>query len=292
MRAVALIGSQLKLPRKIKIDYFHSKTLIIMFSLIKNIFGKKEIAISDDPFGRDPKPLPTATVEQPPPRREPGLSVYRDEIIGDGARLMGYRFQAFRQGGETRPEPTASLAALRADNLVNFAQRRLALVPITLEEWMQADFASLIAPRTHFLISSDNPALASQDWLGVMSDIKGRGGLIAFDIVTTSSHSLLLSVADLVVINFKDYSLEGFEKQVRSLRASHAEIALAATSVGSWAEHRLCQGLGIRYSLGGFAAVPDEQAEGEKLTQSRLVLIEMLNLLRLVEVAVVLVAVA
>lgn len=252
-----------------------------MFSLIKNLFAKQEVAISDDPFKRNPPPAPTVeAAPPPPPRREPGISVYRDEIIGDGSRLVGYRFQPFRQGGGTRPDAAAALAALKADNLVNFAQRRLALVPVTLEEWKQADFGALIAPRTHFLVTTDSPALASQDWLEVLSDIKGHGGCIALDIVTTSSHSLLLGMADLILIDYKDYSLEGFEKQVHSLQASHSEVALAALSVGSWAEHRLCQGLGIRYSLGGFAAVPDDQTQAEKLNQSRLVLIEMLNLLR------------
>lgn len=42
----------------------------------------------------------------------------------------------------------------------------------------------------------------------------------------------------------------------------------------------MCQGLGARYSIGNFAAKPDDEDTGEKLNQSRLVLIEMLNLLR------------
>ncbi len=252
-----------------------------MIGLFKNLFGTQEVAISDDPFGRDPQPLPTAGAEPPPPpRREPGTSVFRDEIIGDGSRLIGYRFQAFRQGGGTRPDPAALLTALKADNLVNFAQRRLALVPLRLEEWAQADFASLIAPHTSFLLSSDNPALPGQDWLDVLGAIRNRGGRIALDITVTRSHSRLLDQADLVLIDLKDYSLERFEKQVRALQASRPGTALAALSVGSWAEHRLCQGLGVRYSLGGFAAMPDEPPQGDELNQSRLILIEMLNQLR------------
>jgi EAL and modified HD-GYP domain-containing signal transduction protein len=252
-----------------------------MFGILKGLLGKQEVAVSDDPFGRNPEPVQVRPETPPPaPRRETGLGVHRDEIIGDGSRLVGYRFQVFCQGSTTRPPADAVVPALLEDHLVRLAQRRLALVPLAPDEWHRASFHALIAPQTIFLVQSADRAQGSPDWLPLLSEIKSRGGRVALGALSARAQPSLLDLADLVIFDYKDYALESLEKQVKSLRASHPELAIAADRVGSWAEHRLCQGLGIRYSLGGFAALPDEQGQGQQLNQSRVTLIEMLNLLR------------
>jgi EAL and modified HD-GYP domain-containing signal transduction protein len=256
-----------------------------MLGLFKSLLGgKQEVTISDDPFGRDPKPaalvLAPIAAAASPNRRVAGVSVHRDEIIGNGSRIVGYRFRAVRQTGGNPPAAGDSVAALKTDNLLNFAQRRLALVPITLEDWRDAGFEELIAPQTTFLVQSDDLSAGASVWLETLTKIKGQGGQVAVNALTISTYPLLQDVVDLVVIDFHDYSLEGFESQVKAFLNRDPQPAIAADGINSWAEHRLCQGLGVRYSLGGFAAMQDDQVRGEKLNQSRLVMIEMLNLLR------------
>lgn len=255
-----------------------------MFGLIRNLFrAKPEHTISDDPFKRNIPFKPTPS-KAPPPHpnqiRVPGISVSRDEIIGKGSRLVGYRFQTRQQGTSSRPEPSVIVDALKADNLINFAQRRIALVPIELGDWAAADFAGLIAPEAVFYLQAKNLSLSTPDWLDMLSEVKSAGAKTAIAMITASNHSMLLGLTDILVIDLKEYSLEGLERQIKSMRASHPQISIAIDGVTSWAEYRLCQDLGVSYSLGGFAASPDDEKQGEKLNQSRLVLFEMLNLLR------------
>jgi EAL and modified HD-GYP domain-containing signal transduction protein len=254
--------------------------------LIKGLLGgNKEVVISDDPFGRNTPPIPGVTGAVAPPTqsepvREPSVVVHRDEIIGERSRIAGYSFRAHSTDNSVRPSVEGALAALKADNVITVAQRRLALLPLRTEDWQSADFRPLIAPLTTFLIEPPAAGSDSTAWIAVLDEIKSTGGRVGIDSAAASSFPAALDRASLVLIDFGAYSLEAFERVVRNLAATRPELELLAGGIGSWAEHRMCQALGLRYSLGGFAAAPDEEEQGEKLNQSQLVLIEMLNLLR------------
>lgn len=246
---------------------------------VRSLFGGEKVAISDNPFG--PKALPDAVAApaEPPPR-EPDIMVYRDEIIDGRSRIAGYRFATRRLAGGT-PTAAQAAAALGKENLRTLAERRLALIPLTAADWHATDFRGFIAPHTTFLLAS--PPRGSEGgrgaWHETLIAIQAAGGRIAVD-GDAADEAAALAEVDLLLLDFRAYSLEAFERLVRRLAAGRPQLALAADGIGSWAEHRLCQSLGVRYSLGGFAAAPDEESPGEKLNQSRLVLIEMLNLLR------------
>ncbi|HEX5801901.1 MAG TPA: HDOD domain-containing protein, partial [Azospira sp.] len=172
------------------------------------------------------------------------------------------------------------IAALRGENILALAQRRLALLPLTAADWARGDFRQFIAAQTHFLVAT--PSDRENDvgaWLETLRQIRDAGGRIALDDSGAAIREAA-ELADLIVLDFRGYALDGFERLARRLRRLHPAAALAADGIGSWPEHRLCQSLGIRYSLGGFATTPDEDDKADQLNQSRLVLIEMLNLLR------------
>lgn len=248
-------------------------------SFVKRLLGGSDtVTVSDDPFGSR-KTLPNTVAPPPePPKREADVMVQREEIIDGRSRIAGYRFVARRLGGGAPPPAPAAVAALCKDNLAAFAERRLALISLTAKDWQAADFRQLVAPHTTFLLAS--PARDEQDaWRLARDEIKAGGGRIALD-SGSADDDAALAHADLLLLDFPAYSLEAFERLVKSLAASRPQLPLLADGIGSWTEHRLCQSMGVRYSLGGFAATADEEDKGEKLNQSRLVLIEMLNLLR------------
>lgn len=246
-------------------------------SLFKSLFGKSETTVSDDPFKRN-TPAAPAAVAAPPPRREPGVVVHRDEMIDERSRIGGYRYKPVRLGSPTPPAAADAVAALRAENIVNFAQRRLALIPLHARDWREADFRCLIAPFTTFLLAApaDDDAAA---WLAVAADIKESGARLAVDGATLDRLPEVAAFASLALLDFSADTMEGFEQKVLGLLARPG-LAIAVDGIHSWPEFRMCVARGVRHVLGGFAAVPDEEEKGEKLNQSRIVLIEMLNLLR------------
>lgn len=245
----------------------------------KSIFGKSEVAISEDPFRRNTTP-PSVAVAPPPatPRREPGVVVHRDEIIDERSRIGGYRFHSARLGSPTPPFAKDAVAALQSENIVNFAQRRLALIPLRIDDWRDADFRSLIAPQTVFLLAAPVDGDADS-WLAVATEIKASGARLAADCSTLDQYHEAIALIDMALIDFSAYTMEGFEKILLELLAKPG-LSVAVDGIHSWPEFRMCAARGVRHVLGGFAAVPDEEEKGEKLNQSRLVLIEMLNLLR------------
>jgi EAL and modified HD-GYP domain-containing signal transduction protein len=247
-----------------------------LVSFFRGLFGgRPETQSFDDPFGS--KVLPSAVPPAPPPpKRDPQLNVRRDEVIGDKARLAGYRFSVRRSGRGCACTPSAMIEALLADNVHVLAQRRMALIPISPDDWLAADFSPLIAPRTTFLVSvttSDTP-------VPVLQAIRSAGGRTAMDSADVARHPDVLPLLNAVSIDYTAYSLEGFLGLAATLKHTHPELDLIADHIGSWPEHRMAQGAGVHYSLGGFAASPDEDEVKKNINQNRLVLIEMTNLLR------------
>lgn len=251
---------------------------MVFGKILKGLFGDKEkVPVSYDPFGQK---LQQGAVAPPParPKREVHAIVQRDEILDGRSRIAGYRFAAHCLGSGYPPSPDMAVAALLADNIVAFAERRLAIVPLTVRDWNSADYRQIIAPNTTFLLES--PAHSERDdWRKTLEEIKSAGGRIGIEGVDAAD-DLAGALADLVLLDFGGYSIENLERITQELATARPNMALVADGIGSWAEHRLVQSMRVRYSLGSFAAAPDEMEQGEKLNQSRLVLIEMLNLLR------------
>lgn len=251
---------------------------MVLGRFVKKLFGGAEpVVINDDPFGRD-RPAPPPPPEQ---RQGPRTLVHRDEIIDGRSRICGYRFAARSVSAAAPALPAAAVEALRTEGIVRFAERRLALLPLRLEDWQAADFRQFAAPQTIFLLEAPAPGGDAAAWLGLAEAIKAAGGRLGLPGAALGpALEAALPLADLVLLDFADYGIEALERLAGQLRERHPGLALAADGVPSWPEHRLCQSLGFRYCLGSFAANRDEEDRSDRLNNSRLVLIEMLNLLR------------
>ncbi|MDP2827119.1 MAG: HDOD domain-containing protein [Sulfuricellaceae bacterium] len=246
--------------------------------LFKRLLGVSEkAAISDDPFGSHP-PRKVASPAVPIIHEQAAI-VQRDEILDSHSRIAGYRFTVQKLDSNKLPDTALTISALRADNLAIFAERRLALVPLTIENWKDGDFQQFIAPNTTFLVSTPSTGSSSVDWIQTIQEIKAAGGRVALD-DAGATNPAAMTIANLMLLDFRSYSLENLERLAKRVIASHPSLSLAVDGISTWPEHRLCQSWGVRYSLGGFATANDEEDKSDKLNQSRLVLLEMLNLLR------------
>ncbi|HEX5801984.1 MAG TPA: hypothetical protein VFY24_03095, partial [Azospira sp.] len=157
-------------------------------------------AINDDPFGSR-KPAPAEAM--PPPAR---VVVHRDEAIDERSRIAGYRFHTAGAGAAAIDE---RIAALRGENILALAQRRLALLPLTAADWARGDFRQFIAAQTHFLVATpsdrENDAGA---WLETLRHIRDAGGRIALDDSGAAIREAA-ELADLIVLDFRGYALDG-----------------------------------------------------------------------------------
>ena len=136
--------------------------------IIKNLFGQGESLVpSPDPFAAETPPVAVAV---PAPQRAapPTAVMHREEILDGRSRIAGYRFTARDLPRGERPPASTVLDLLRAEGVANFAQRRLAVVPLDGAAWAANDYRPFIAPNTAFLVDAPPPGAggdAVEDWL-------------------------------------------------------------------------------------------------------------------------------
>ncbi|GAB2180663.1 hypothetical protein DLREEDagrD3_08860 [Denitratisoma sp. agr-D3] len=246
-----------------------------MFDFVKRALGQGNVPISDNPFGdkdaTNPLPAPTG--------RASSLQLQRDEIIDSRGRIAGYRLRPLKEPGTI---DSADYGALLAnEGVAALARRRLALIPLTPLDWSQGNFTALAQSGTVFLLVAPAVPLSEEEWRQTANTILAAGASFAL-----GNHSLpppaksLLPQARLFLMDFQALGLSRLETLVKKLRAQWPDLKLAADRVATWPERRLCLSLGIDYCLGGFASTLDEDDRQEEISESRLTLIEMLNLLR------------
>jgi len=224
----------------------------------------------------------TASPAQPaPPPPVLGVMLRREEMLDSRGRLAGYRFSIKANGRALQEPPSACLQALQAANVKALAERRLAVVTLLPGEWQQADFASLNAAHTVFQVELTAPQVSSDDALTMLQQIRQSGAGLALSCAPDQPPpAAALALATHCFVDFTSSSIEHFERLVKGLRSAHPGLVLAVCNVSTWPERRLCMALGIEYAMGRFLASMDEQDKTEKLTESRLVLMELLNLVR------------
>jgi EAL and modified HD-GYP domain-containing signal transduction protein len=238
--------------------------------------------INCDPFGREARQAAPASA---PPALAPGLPpvfLQRAEIIDARTRIAGYRFDVQGAVPSEEVDPGVAFDALGAANVAEFAQRRMALIPLCAQNWFKFDFPSLIGPHTVFLL--DRAPAGAEDfdrWREVVKSIRSAGARVAVagaDIA--AERQLIRDYADFLLLDFPTYSLPNFERVVEQLAREQTSLEIAAANVGSWAERRFCVAHGLAYCMGPFTTAAAEDQQAGEIGQDRLVLIEMLNLVR------------
>jgi EAL and modified HD-GYP domain-containing signal transduction protein len=196
---------------------------------------------------------------QPAIAQHAGAFVERDEILDARSRISGYRFRTVSADGAVRPPLAAKVEALIRDNLAGFAQRRMATVSLTADEWLQADFRQFVTPNTIFEIDVPRPDSEVAPWLALVRDIKSRGARIGFDgIVASSRLSEALPLADAIFVRTSDYTADGLAGTMRHLRSLDPAYAIIVDGVNDWPEFRACLEMGANYCMGSFTSVADE----------------------------------
>lgn len=239
------------------------------------------------------KPEPEAAPASAPAPASPapaaaGMSVAdanailcRAEIVDERHRLCGYRFSV-PYGGSRLPLPEAQfIAVLAAADVPGFAQKRVALVQISMDAVVFNRHLPLVAPHTVFLLDRTKTDLPVDQVAGRMAALRETGCKLALRGVSLDpADAPLMALCDVAMLYLGEHSLSEFQSLVRQLRALYPAMKLAVDGVETWDEQRMCLSWGCNYFMGHFLTTSDKIDPDAKVDQSRMTSIELLNLLR------------
>src|SRR5471032_2043946 len=224
---------------------------------------------------------PAAQAEPAPQEvARPAVNVIlcRSEIVDQRLRLCGYRFAA-PSGGGRAPLPEAQFFEALVDaDVAGFAQRRVALVPITVDAIVFQRHLPVAAPHTVFVIERGRAALDVEPLAGRLGALRESGAQVALHGVSMDpADAPLLAVCDVAVLHLNEHSLAEFQTLTRQLRAAYPNIKLLIDGVESSDEQRMCLAWGGDYFMGSFLVTSDKIDPDAKIDQSRMTSIELLT---------------
>jgi len=200
------------------------------------------------------------------------------EVIDSRSSIAGYRLPASPVLAGSVISGPQLLDALEGEKVRELAERRLVLVPLTVQQWKSADFRSLVSPQIFFQLVGSQ---LSPNVLGeVIREIRASGAKVGVDAALFGMLEAAGEMVDLLVLEAQGIDLAVFEEKIRTIRQGHPKLLLVVDGVDSWAEFRYFQAQGIGFCMGGFAATPDQSEQSSRMSQSRLVVLDMLNQLR------------
>lgn len=217
----------------------------------------------------------TPAVSAPP--APPKLFIGWNEMIDAQGGIGGYRLLPRALNPGQRITGPALLEALMREQTARYAETRPLLIPLTLAQWQEADFKSAVGRQT-FILIEDFPELDAATQQQLAHHIRGSGAKLVAP--RRIDQAPLPWDVDALLIDFHAEPLTQLESVVRTVRHQRPALRLFMTEVASWSEHRLCRNLDADFCLGDFATTRDEQAPAGRISESRMVVMEMLNQLR------------
>lgn len=222
---------------------------------------------------------PVVAAQQKPSLRS--VAIIRQEMLDKSARISGYVLRPASLLARTEVSATGLLEALESERVIQLAERRKVVIPLTNDQWLAADFRRFASPNVYFLLSAkDCVALPELEWLGLAQAIRAAGSGVAVGLDLFLSSNNAHESANCLLLDMQGASLAGFEKKLREIRQQYPMLVILVDGVNSWSEYRFLISLGASFCVGQFSTTPDDAEQAEQISQSRLVVIEMLNMLR------------
>lgn len=198
---------------------------------------------------------------------ETAVLITRTEIVDKRQRLAGYRF------GASAADEAVLMEALALAQLPDFAQERIALVPISAAAVAAGLHLPLAAPHTVFLLDHQATEAAAT--------LRAAGSQLALrGVALQNADDALLASASLVLLSLAELPLTAFQALCKRLHLDYPNLKLLVDGVDTWDEQRMLLSWGASYFMGPFLTTADQVDPDAKIDQSRMTSIELLNLLR------------
>lgn len=213
--------------------------------------------------------------------RQAEVLLHREEMLDRQGRLAGYRLSDDASGRAQAASCQRYLDALKVSNARQQAERRLTVIEVHLDGYNHEEWTPLLGPYTviHIRLPLDQSPTATQ--LDTLKHLSASGVRTALSwSEAEGAWASALPCTSLCFVDFASMTVQQFEACVSQLHSSYPSLQLAIENVGSWPERRLCVSLGTAFTLGRFLTTIDEDASQNKVTDSRVVLMDMLNLVR------------
>lgn len=220
-----------------------------------------------------------APVAEPAPPPAPSLTwlLRREEVLDRAGRLVGHRFSAPGAG-----DAQDYFTALRQARVGAMAQRRMTLIVLQPEQWDLVDWASEVGPQTVFQLSWPAAPDEASRITAIARRIRAaRAGLALVIEGDAQVPVTALGLATHVVTRLNpDAPQRQTEQRWESWRRAQPALQIIVQQVDTWRERHLAMAMGAALALGDFLATVDEDAGAPRLNERRLVLMDMLQVLR------------
>lgn len=201
-----------------------------------------------------------------------------DAMLDEEARIVGYLLRP-RATGQDGLDAEALGEALEAEKLAPLAQRLTVVVEMSVAQWRALRLVPLAAPKLLVLLA-DFEAVPAEQRGPLLAELRAAGVGLALPAVCATDPAVVAARPGMLVWDFQATPMQQLEASVRVLGNALPATLRFAQRVESWPERRLARALGFDFCSGGFASTPDKEAAGGRLGQSRLVVVELLNLMR------------
>ncbi|MDP1524643.1 MAG: HDOD domain-containing protein [Rhodocyclaceae bacterium] len=243
----------------------------MVFKALFELFGKgRQEAVT---------PLGSAKVDIPAVQSHgrPRRALVREEILDTRCRIGGYRYRPAdgRIGAEDYRE-----ALDLSERVQSFAETRLAVIHLEPDQWGDADFAGLVGRNTFFELPLTGQTAGDADWLDRVARIRATGAGVALALEAGQIPVPAMQDASLVFVDIEGQAMADFESQMRIVKRDLPVAKIAVRGVTRWSEQRYCLSLGAAYLLGDFVDAPDDEVAKKEISESRNIIMEMLNMMR------------
>ncbi|HEX5357075.1 MAG TPA: HDOD domain-containing protein [Aquabacterium sp.] len=237
-----------------------------------------QVALVQPSVRVEPQQLAVPVVHKPP-----GLMLLREEMLDSTGRLAGYRFSCGVPEDGAEVSMGRYLAALHEAHVKALAERRTAVISLRLEDGLGVDFTELVAQGTVFHVLARTAQLVAPSSLPSLKALRDKGAGLALSVEDISNLPALapaLALATHAIVDISAQPVESFEQLVIALQEACPHVVIVVDNVATWPVRHMCVAMGIEFAMGYFLSTIDEREYGEKMSDSRMVLMDMLNLVR------------
>lgn len=212
---------------------------------------------------------------------QPGDGLWRDEWLDEVGGLAGHRFVPRRDAGGCQ-DPAHLARQLSQAGVSAHAQRRVALVALPEPAWgLDPALARMATPRWVWLVDTSSLQGGPADWLPKLAALRAQGqGLAVCGLGASPADHPAMNEATHAVIDFGTFDARALELQLKRFRQDWPDIKVLVDQVPAWPDRHWCRAMGARWTAGPFVTTMDPAEQGKPLKASRLVLLNMLNLVR------------
>lgn len=212
------------------------------------------------------------------PPSKPTLTFAWQELINDKCAIAGYQLQAMALAGSDAVDSHTFAAALARENISRITNKRILILPLNARQWDPSTLQFALSGNT--FVRLDDLAPESGQSLETARQIISSGAQLLISSAIYNAIPNDQQGKSMVVFTLDAQPLNILEEQIRKIRTCTEMTKIIVSQVSSWSEFRYLMSLGVNYCMGSFTTTSEVIDNPKEISQSQLILLDMLNTLR------------